>query len=87
MFYCYKPFYASKTTAKEKESCLCIDYLNPHLLLKSVNKFRKSVDVNEYQFLTTYLDELSNIDKDDNSLFPERENDKEVHYYVYERKI
>ena len=40
----------------------------------------------EYQFLTTYLDELSNIDKDNNSLFPERENDKEVHYYVYERK-
>ena len=40
----------------------------------------------EHQSLTTYLDELSNIDKDDNSLFPERENDKEVLYYVYERK-
>ena len=42
--------------------------------------------MHEYQSLTTYLDELSNIDKDDHSLFPERENDKEVHYYVYERK-
>ena len=41
--------------------------------------------MHEYQSLTTYLDELLNIDKDDNSLFPEKENDKEVHYYVYER--
>ena len=53
---------------------------------KSINKLRKSVDVHEYQFLTTYLDELSNIDKNDNSLFPERENDKEAHYYVYKQK-
>ena len=29
---------------------------------------------------------MSYIDKDDNSLFPERENNKEVHYYVHERK-
>ena len=42
--------------------------------------------MHEYQFLTTYLDELSNIDKDDNSSFPERENNKEVDYCVYERK-
>ena len=86
MFYSYKPFYVSKPTEREKESCLCIDCLNPYLVLKSINKFRKSVDVHEYQFLTTYLDELSNIDKDDNSLFPERENDKEAHYHVYIQK-
>ena len=42
--------------------------------------------MHEYQSLTTYLDELSNIDKYDNGLFPERENNKDVHYYVYERK-
>ena len=76
----------SKTTEKEKESCLCIDYLNPRLFLKSINKFRNSVDMREYQSLTTYLDELSNIGKYDNGLFPERESDKDVHYYVYERK-
>ena len=76
----------SKPTEKEKESCLCIDCLNPHLVLKSIIKFRKSVDVHEYQPLITYLDELSNIDKDNNSLSPEKENDKEVHYYAYEQK-
>ena len=86
VFYSYEPFYVSKNTGKEKESCLCIDCLNPHLVLKSIKKFQNSVEVHEYQFLTTYLEELSNIDKDDNSLFPERENDKDVHYYVYERK-
>ena len=86
VFYSYKVFYVSKTTEKEKESCLCIDCLNPHLFLKSINKFRKSVDMHEYQSLTTYLDELSNIGKYDNDLFPERKNDKDVHYYVYERK-
>ena len=77
VFYSYKSFYVSKPTEKEKESCLCIDCLNPHLVLKSINKFWKSVDVHEYQSLKTYLDVLLNIDKDDNSLFPERENDKE----------
>ena len=76
----------SRPTENEKESCLCIGCLNSHLVLNSINKFRKSVDVHEYQSLTISLDGLSNIDKDDNSLFLERENDKGVHYYVYERK-
>ena len=39
----------------------------------------------EYQSLTTHLEELSNIDKDDNSLFSEKK-DKEVRYYIYEQK-
>ena len=86
VFYSYKPFYVSKPTEKKRELCLCIGCLNLHLVLKSINKFWKSVDVLEYQSLTTYLDDLSNIDNNDNSLFPERENDKEVHYCVYERK-
>ena len=60
----------SKSTENEKKSCLSIDCLNPHLVLKSINKFWKLIDVHEYQYFTTYLDELSNIDKDDNSLFP-----------------
>ena len=75
-----------KPTEKEKETCLCIHWLNPHLFLKSINKFWKSVDVkHEYQSLTTHLEELSNIDKDDNSLFSEKK-DKEVRYYIYEQK-
>ena len=42
--------------------------------------------MHEYQSLRTYFDELSNTDKDDDSLFPERENYKEIHYYIHERK-
>lgn len=94
MFCNYKPFYLSKPTVqwvylffkKEKETCQCTDCLNPHLVLKSINKFRKSVDVHASQSSTTFLDEFSNIDRDDDSLFPERENDKEAHHYVYEWK-
>ena len=78
-FNSYKPFYVSKPTEKEKETCLCIDWLNLHLFLKSTNKFWKSVDVkHEYQSLTTHLEELSNIGKDDNSLFSEKKIKKYV---------
>ena len=47
-FYTYKPYYVSKPKEKEKESCICIDCLNPHLLLKSINTYRKSVSLHEY---------------------------------------
>ena len=39
VFYSYKPFYVTKPTKKEKESCLCIVCLNPHLVLKSIPFF------------------------------------------------
>ena len=47
VFYSNRPFYVSKPIEKEKESCLCIDCLNLHLVLKSISKSR-SVDVHEY---------------------------------------
>ena len=85
-FYTYKPYYMSKPTEKEKESCLCIDCLNPHLLLKSINVYRKSIDLQEYQSLTTYLNELK-VDGHNDELFPETNGEKQVCYYAYERKI
>ena len=81
-FNSYKPFYVSKPTEKEKETCLCIHWLNPHLFLKSINKFWKSDVKHEYQSLTTHLEELSNIDKDDNSLFSEKKIKKYVITYM-----
>ena len=41
-FYTYKPYYVSKPTEKEKESCMRIDCLNPYLLLNSINANWKS---------------------------------------------
>ena len=41
-FFKYKPYYCVRPTDKGKQSCLCIKCLNPHLLLKSINFYRKS---------------------------------------------
>ena len=42
LFFRYKPYYCVRPTEKEKSSCLCINCLNPHLLLQSINNYRKS---------------------------------------------
>ena len=65
VFYSYKPYHLSKPTEKEKTSCLCVDCLNPHLLLKPINNYRKSRNLNVYQSLSRYLNE----NKSDDDLF------------------
>ena len=85
-FYAYKPCYVSKPTEKEKESCMCIDCLNPHLLLKLINTYWKSTSLPEYQLLTTHANEL-NVDGNNYDLFPDKKDKKEVCYYVYEQKL
>ena len=44
-FYTCKPYYVSKRTEKEKKMCMCIDCLNPHLLLKLINTYLKSINL------------------------------------------
>ena len=83
VFYSYKPYYCSTPTEKEKTSCLCIDCLNPHLLPKPINNYRKSRNLNAYQSLSMYLNE----NKNDDDLFPETKEENQLYYYVYERKI
>ena len=83
VFYNYKPYYLSKPTEKEKTSCLCIDYLNPHFLLKPINNYRQSRNLIVYQSLSMYLNE----NKSDDDLFPETKEENQLCYYVYERKI
>ena len=85
-FYAYKPCYVSKPTEKEKESCMCINCLNPHLLLKLINTYWKSTSLPEYQLLTTHANEL-NVDGNIYDLFPDKKDKKEVCYYVYEQKL
>ena len=36
-FYNMKPFCCLKPSEKEKQSCLCINCLNPHVILKAIN--------------------------------------------------
>ena len=79
-------YYVSKPTEKKKESCMCINCLNPHLLLKLINTYRKSITLQEYQSLTTCVNELK-VDGDNYDLFPETKGEKEVCYYAYERKL
>ena len=84
-FYSYKPYYVCKPTEKEKESCMCIDCLNPHQLLKSINMYRKSIGLPEYESLTTYINEIK-ANGEMLDLFPETKAEKEVCFYSYERK-
>ena len=65
---------------------MCINCLNPHLLLKSINTYRKSINLHEYQSLTTYVNELK-VDGDNYDLFPETKSAKEVCYYAYEQML
>ena len=65
---------------------MCINCLNPHLLLKSINTYRKSINLHEYQSLTTYVNELK-VDGDNYDLFPETKSAKEVCYYACEQKL
>ena len=40
VFYSLKPFYCMIPSEKEKQSCLCINCLDPHVLLRSVSGYR-----------------------------------------------
>ena len=84
-FYSYKPHYVCKPTEKEKELCLCIDCLNPHQLLKSINMYQKSVGLPEYESLTTYVNEIK-ANGEMLDLFPETKAENEICFYSYERK-
>ena len=59
VFFKYKPYYCVKPTQKEKLSCLCINCLNPHLLLQSINIYRKSKGLPSHDSLTEYIDCLN----------------------------
>ena len=58
LFFRYESYYLVRTMEKEKLSCLCINYLNPLLLLQSINIFRKSKGLPSHYSLTGYIDLL-----------------------------
>lgn len=81
-FYNLKPFYCFKPTEKEKQSCLCIYCLNPHVMLKSINCFRVKNNLEAHKSLTTYLNDMSS-----GKQFYEMSQHKVCKYYEYRRVI
>ena len=80
VFFKYKPYYCVKPTEKEKLSCLCIDCLNPHFLLQSINIYRKSKGLPSHGSLTEYIDRLNKGES-----FEEANDDKACKFYSYQR--
>ena len=54
-FFKFKPFYCALPSEKEKQSCVCINCLNPHLPLQAVNRYRKSKHLDGHESLTKVL--------------------------------
>ena len=61
-FFKCKPFHVLKPREKEKQGCLCIHCLNPHVILKVINTFRISRKLALHDSLTGYLKKLETDD-------------------------
>ena len=57
-FFNFKPFYCIVPSEKEKQSCVCINCQNPHLLLQAINRYRASKNLTTHESLTKYLKKL-----------------------------
>ena len=79
-FFKWKPFYVLTPSEKEKQGCLCIYCLNPHVILKAINTFRISRKLAPHNSLTRYLKELENDDT-----FDEIDTTNNCKYYEYKR--
>ena len=81
-FYNMKPFYCLKPSEKEKQSCLCINCLNSHVILKSINCYRLTKKLTPHDSLTTYFNKMSS-----GKTFEEMKIKKECKYYEYRRVV
>ena len=79
-FFKFKPFYCILPSEKEKQSCVCINCQNLHLLLKAVNRYRTSKNLNPHESLTKYLEKLKA-----NEQFDELTEENVDTYHRYER--
>ena len=79
-FFNFKPFYCVVPRKKEKQSCLCINCLKSHLLLKVVNRYCTSKDLNPHESLTKHLEKLKA-----NEQFVELTEENVYTYHRYER--
>ena len=82
VFFKYKPHYWVKPTKKEKLSCLCINCLNPHLILQSINIYCKSKGLPSHDSMMEYIGCLNKGDS-----FEEANDDKARKFYSYQRVV
>ena len=80
LFFRCKPYYCIRPTEKEKLSCLCINCLNPYLLLQSINIYRISEVLLPHDSLTEYIDRPQNGED-----FAEVNDEKPCKFYSYMR--
>ena len=80
----YKPFYITGPTEREKESCLCKNCLNTHLLLASISNFGKA---QQLPLHTSAIDFLNDQESHDHrTKYPECHDMSEVSFYIFEKK-
>ena len=80
LFFRYKPYYCVRPTEKENLSCLCINCLNLHLLLQSIDIYWKSKFLPSHNSLTEYINRLQNGEN-----FTEANDEKPCKFYSYVR--
>ena len=80
VFYSLKPFYYMPPSEKEKQSCLCINCLNPQVLLKSINGYRSPMKLTPHKSLTAYHKQMKTGER-----FAEMSAVKICKYYQYKR--
>ena len=61
VFYSLIQFYYMPPSEKEKQSCLCINCLNPQVLLKSINGYRSPMKLTPHKSLTAYHKQFAEI--------------------------
>ena len=82
MLFNLKSFYFLKASENEKQSCLHINCLNPHVILSSINKYRHSRKLQPQGSLTTCSNELKL-----GMILPEMEAQNTCKYYKCKRVI
>ena len=80
VFYSLKPFYYMSPSEKEKQSCLCINCLNPQVLLKSINGYRSPMKLTPHKSLIAYHKQMKTGEK-----FAEMSAVKICKHYQYKR--
>ena len=81
-FYNMKPFCCLKPSEKEKQSCLCINCLNPHVILKAINCCWLTKKFTLQDSLTTYINKMRT-----GKTLEEMKEKKECKYYEYRRVV
>ena len=79
-FFNFKPFLCIVPSEKEKQSCVCINCQNPHLLWQAINRYRASKNLTTHESLTKYLEKLKADEQ-----FDELTEENVFTYHRYER--